>query len=182
MESTLSAADLPQSVRALADGEEFVTAAGTTLTLYFSDTGSKDSSLMVSHGDSCVYNHTDNWITPEKMSRIGDRWDVGLAFQCYAGVGSFPSYMLWPLDYRISAGDSKKTQLFERPATGPLREFAITSLLGHCPKRSLNARSASRIRRRRCGCELDQLPGGRTGNRRARRSDRQRDTGSRGIG
>jgi L-ascorbate metabolism protein UlaG (beta-lactamase superfamily) len=114
MEATLAAAGLKQTVVTLADGEELVTPGGATLALYFADTGSKDSSLIVAHGDGCVYDHTDNWITPEKMARIGERWDVDIAFQCYAGVGSFPSYMLWPLDYRIAVGDSKKLQLFER--------------------------------------------------------------------
>ena len=114
LEATLAAADLTQSVITLGDGEEFVTPRGTTLTIYFADTGSKDSSLMVSHGDCCVYNNTDNWITPDKMTRIAARWEVDIAFQCYAGVGSFPSYMLWPLEHRVKVGDEKKIQLFQR--------------------------------------------------------------------
>jgi len=114
MESTLADANLSQSVITLTDGEELVTPGGTTLSLYFADTGSKDSSLMVSHGGTCVYDHTDNWITPEKMTRIAERWEVDTAFQCYAGVGSFPSYMLWPLDYRVEVGAAKKIQLFQR--------------------------------------------------------------------
>ena len=44
--------------------------------------------------ESCTYDYTDNWMMPEKMSEIADRWDVDIAFLCYAGVGSFLSYML----------------------------------------------------------------------------------------
>jgi L-ascorbate metabolism protein UlaG (beta-lactamase superfamily) len=114
LEKTLSEADLPQSVISLKDGEIYTTRGGAKLAIYQADTGSKDSSLVIAKGNTCIYNHTDNWITPEKMSSIGEQWDVDIAFQCYAGVGSFPAYMLWPLDYRIALGEKKKIQLFER--------------------------------------------------------------------
>lgn len=114
MERALAEAGLPHKVVALVDGQEFKTRGGATIAIYAADTGSKDSSLVVARGNTCVYNHTDNWITPAKMKRIGQRWQVDVAFQCYAGVGSFPSYMLWPLDYRVQRGQSKKTQLFQR--------------------------------------------------------------------
>jgi hypothetical protein len=48
------------------------------------------------------------------MAMIGNKWDVDIAFQCYAGVGSFPSYMMWPLEYRVQRGDEKKIELFNR--------------------------------------------------------------------
>ena len=114
LKRTLVRANLPQSITALADGEEFTTANGTTLAIYFCDTGSNDSSLIVSNDGTCVYDHTDNWMSPKKMGEIGRRWNVDIAFQCYAGTGSFPAYMLWPLDYRVELGKAKKIQLFER--------------------------------------------------------------------
>lgn len=114
MEQTLAEANLNQPVIALADGEVFTTKGGVTLVIYVADTGSKDSSLVVKYGDTCIYNNTDNWITPGKMAKIGEKWDVDIAFQCYAGVGSFPSYMLWPLDYRIERGNAKRIELFRR--------------------------------------------------------------------
>jgi L-ascorbate metabolism protein UlaG (beta-lactamase superfamily) len=114
IEKTLEDANLPNHVIALGDGEEFTTAGGVRLAIYFADTGSKDSSLVLEKDGTCIYNHTDNWITPTKMAKIAERWGVDIAFQCYAGVGSFPSYMLWPLDHRISVGADKKIQLFER--------------------------------------------------------------------
>ncbi|MBO89839.1 MAG: hypothetical protein CMP14_09990 [Rickettsiales bacterium] len=114
LERTLAEADLPQSIVALADGEIFETRYGAKLALYIADTGSKDSSLVAAKGDTCVFNHTDNWITSAKMLKIGKQWPIDIAFQCYAGVGSFPSYMLWPLEHRIELGAAKKIQLFER--------------------------------------------------------------------
>jgi len=114
MEQTLHEGDLSQRVVALADGEEFTTRGGATLVIYIADTGSKDSSLVVKYSDTCVYNNTDNWISPKKMAMIGNKWDVDIAFQCYAGVGSFPSYMMWPLEYRVQRGDEKKIELFNR--------------------------------------------------------------------
>jgi L-ascorbate metabolism protein UlaG (beta-lactamase superfamily) len=114
LEKSLSDANLSQSVISLQDGEIHTTRGGAKLAIYQADTGSKDSSLVIAKGNTCVYNHTDNWITSEKMLSIGEQWDVDIAFQCYAGVGSFPAYMLWPLDYRIALGEKKKIQLFER--------------------------------------------------------------------
>jgi L-ascorbate metabolism protein UlaG (beta-lactamase superfamily) len=114
MEKTLSDAALPNRVVSLGDGEVFLTTGGIRLALYFADTGSKDSSLVLEKNGTCIYNHTDNWMTPPKMAKIAEQWDVDIAFQCYAGVGSFPSYMLWPLNHRIEVGAAKKIQLFER--------------------------------------------------------------------
>ena len=108
LERTLADVNLSQPVVALADGEIFETRGGAKLSLYLADTGSKDSSLIAAKGDTCVYNHTDNWITPAKMSQIGKQWPVDIAFQCYAGVGSFPSYMLWPLEHRVELGAAKR--------------------------------------------------------------------------
>ena len=114
LEKTLEDAELSNQVVALNDGEVFRTAGGISLALYFADTGSKDSSLVLEKNGTCIYNNTDNWMTPSKMKEIADRWDVDIAFQCYAGVGSFPSYMLWPLNHRVELGAAKKAQLFER--------------------------------------------------------------------
>ncbi len=114
LERSLADANLSQQVVALADGAIFETPGGAKLAIYLADTGSKDSSLIAAKGKTCVYNHTDNWITPAKMSQIGRQWPVDIAFQCYAGVGSFPSYMLWPLEHRVALGAAKKVQLFER--------------------------------------------------------------------
>lgn len=127
LERTLADANLPNKVLALSDGEVFTTPNGNRIAIYIADTGSKDSSLVLSDGETCLYNHTDNWITAPKMKRIGEQWKPDIAFQCYAGVGSFPSYMLWPLDYRIELGSKKKLQLFQRmkEAAEALRPAAI---------------------------------------------------------
>ena len=114
MLATLQKARLTQKLLALEDGEVFTTPQGNKLCINFSDTGAKDSSLVLTDGETCIYNHTDSWFTPGKMKKIGEKWNIDLAFQCYAGTGSFPSYMLWPLEYRIEVGKKKAIQLFER--------------------------------------------------------------------
>jgi L-ascorbate metabolism protein UlaG (beta-lactamase superfamily) len=127
LERTLADANLPHKILALADGETYTTPNGNSVAIYLADTGSKDSSLVISDGQTCIYNHTDNWITSAKMELIGKQWKPDIAFQCYAGVGSFPSYMLWPLDYRIELGSKKKLQLFQRmkEAASALQPAAI---------------------------------------------------------